>query len=203
MALATMQAMMTRLKLTVNEAKPRVAKLPGEKFDFLGDRFGRCYSLKAGRAYLGTVPSKKRVIRICQAISNENGRNKTLLAHQKVVEKPNRMMIGWANYFCLGLVSKAYWAVKQYARRRLRRWLCVKHQLAWPATKQFSEANLHAMLGLVRLTERTRSFPWANSRTFLREPDTRRGPVRFDERNVETEHSLDIEAPADERAGNR
>jgi hypothetical protein len=35
-ALAKMQAMMTKLKLTVNDTKTRVAKLPEEKFDFLG-----------------------------------------------------------------------------------------------------------------------------------------------------------------------
>jgi RNA-directed DNA polymerase len=155
--------MMTKLTLTVNEAKTRVSKLPGEKFDFLGYTFGRCYSPKTGRAYLGTVPSKKRVIRICQAISSETGRNKTLLAQETVVETLNRMMLGWANYFCLGPVSKAYWAVEQHARRRLRRWLYAKHKLDWPATKHFPEADLHTVLGLIRLTERTRSFPWANS----------------------------------------
>jgi RNA-directed DNA polymerase len=31
-----MQAMMTKLKLTVNDTKTRVAKLPEEKFDFPG-----------------------------------------------------------------------------------------------------------------------------------------------------------------------
>src|SRR5713226_3269121 len=35
-ALATMRHMMTKLKLTVNETKTRVCKLPEEKFDFLG-----------------------------------------------------------------------------------------------------------------------------------------------------------------------
>jgi hypothetical protein len=30
-------------------------------------------------------------------------------------------------------------------------------------TKQFPEAGLHDVLGLVRLTTRTRSFPWATS----------------------------------------
>jgi len=62
-ALARMRDMMTKLKLTVNETKTRVCKLPEEKFDFLGYTFGRCYSPKTGRAYIGTVPSKKRVIR--------------------------------------------------------------------------------------------------------------------------------------------
>jgi len=68
-ALATMRDMMTKLKLTVNEKKTRVCKLPEEKFDFLGYSFGRCYSTKTGRAYLGTTPSKKRVQRIFASIS--------------------------------------------------------------------------------------------------------------------------------------
>ena len=162
-ALASMRDIMIRLKLTVNETKTRVCRLPEEKFDFLGYTFGRCYSPQTGRAYLGTVPSKKRVIRMCEAISSETGRNKTLLDQDTVVEKLNRMMSGWANYFCLGPVSKAYRAVERHARKRLRQWLCAKHQVSWPATGQFSEAGLHDVMGLVRLTRRTRSFPWATS----------------------------------------
>jgi RNA-directed DNA polymerase len=110
-ALARMRDIMTKLKLTVNETKTRVCKLPEEKFDFLGYTFGRCYSPKTGRAYIGTVPSKKRVIRICEAISEMTGRNQTQLAQEMVVAKLNRTVIGWANYFCLGPVSKASPAV--------------------------------------------------------------------------------------------
>jgi hypothetical protein len=35
------------------------------------------------------------------------GRDQTLLEQEIVVAKLNRTMIGWANYFCLGPVSKA------------------------------------------------------------------------------------------------
>src|SRR5216683_5530964 len=125
-ALAIMRNLMTKLKLTVNETKTRVCKLPEEKFDFLGYTFGRCYSSKTGRAYLGTVPSKKRVMRICKAISEMTGRDQILLDQGRVVAQLNRTMIGWANYFCLGPVSKAYRAVDRHARKRLRQWLCVK-----------------------------------------------------------------------------
>ena len=162
-ALATMRGIMQKLKLTVNETKTRVCKLPEEKFDFLGYTFGRCYSPKTGRAYLGTVPSKKRVIRICGAISSETGRNKILLDQQTVVGTLNRMMIGWANYFCLGPVSKAYRVVEEHARKRLRQWLRAKHNVHGRATGCFLDADLHDVLGLVRLTTRTRSFPWATS----------------------------------------
>jgi len=88
-ALATMLVMMAKLKLTVNETKTRIAKLPEEKFEFLGYQFGRCYSTKTGRPYLGTVPARKRVKRICQAISDETGRNTTQLDAAEVVKKLN------------------------------------------------------------------------------------------------------------------
>jgi RNA-directed DNA polymerase len=162
-ALGTMRNMMTKLKLTVNEKKTRVCKLPEEQFDFLGYTFGRCYSPKTGRAYLGTTPSKKRVQRICGAISEETRRSRTQLDRKTVVATLNRMMIGWANYFCLGPVSKAYRAVERHARKRLRQWLRAKHHKQGAAIKQFPEASLHDKLGLVRLTLRTRSLPWATS----------------------------------------
>jgi RNA-directed DNA polymerase len=162
-ALARMRDIMTKLKLTVNETKTRVCKLPEEKFDFLGYTFGRCYSTKAGHAYIGTVPSKKRIIRICSTISEMTGRKYILLDQEQLVAKLNRTMIGWANYFCLGPVGKAYRAVDGHARKRLRQWLCAKHQISWQATKRYSDDMLYEVLGLVRLIERTSSFPWANA----------------------------------------
>jgi RNA-directed DNA polymerase len=162
-ALAMMRDIMTKLKLTVNETKTRVCKLPEEKFDFLGYTFGRCYSPKTGRACLGTVPSKKRVIRICEAISEMTGREQTLLDQEPVVAKLNRTIIGWANYFCLGPVITAYRAVEQHARKRLLQCLRAKHKLVWSAAQRFPETSLHEVLGLVCLTKRTSNLPWATT----------------------------------------
>jgi group II intron reverse transcriptase/maturase len=106
-ALAKMRDMMLKLKLTLNEKKTRVCRLPEEKFDFLGYTFGRRYSPKTGRAYIGTVPAKTRVQRICAAISELTGRNQTLRDTKALVADLNRRLIGWANYFYLGPVSKA------------------------------------------------------------------------------------------------
>src|SRR5690242_13763002 len=142
-ALVTMRNMMWRLKLRVNDSKTRVCRLPEEKFDFLGYTFGRCYSPKTGRAYWGTTPSKKRVQRICEAISNETARSKTLLTQETVIRTLNRVMIGWANYFCLGPVSKAYRAVEQHARQRVRQWLCAKHKKQESGGALYPDALLH------------------------------------------------------------
>ena len=162
-ALTAMRAMMSKLKLTVNEKKTRVCYLPQEKFDFLGYTFGRCYSRRRRRVDLGTVPSTKRVQRICRAISDETGRDTVRLDPKTMVERLNRMLIGWANYFCLGSISKAYSAVDMHARRRLRRWLCDKHSEPRPGYKRFPEASLHSVYGLVQLPHRTASLPWAKA----------------------------------------
>lgn len=162
-ALITMREMMSKLKLTVNESKTRVCCLPEEKFDFLGYSFGRCYSTKTGRAYLGTVPSKKRVQRICRAISEGTGRNMLLSDPVTVVGRLNRKMTGWTNYFCLGPVSKAWRTVERHAAARLRRWLCAKHKVRWPGYKRFPAESLHGEFGLARLTARPHSLPWANA----------------------------------------
>ena len=162
-ALPAVRAMMSKLKLTVNEKKTRVCYLPEEKFDFLGYTFGRCYSMRRSRVYVGTVPSQKRVQRICRAISDETGRNTVRLAPKEMVEKLNRMLIGWSNYFCLGAVSKAYECGRSTrppqaavggsatnTRKRGRSY------------KRFSEASLHSVYGLVQLPHRTAaSLPWA------------------------------------------
>ncbi len=37
------------------------------------------------------------------------------------VERLNRLLVGWANYFYLGQVTKAYAAVDRHACNRLRR----------------------------------------------------------------------------------
>jgi group II intron reverse transcriptase/maturase len=160
-ALVLMRDMMIALRLTVNETKTRVCKLPEEKFDFLGYTFGRCYSPKTGRAYLGTTPSKKRVQRICQVISEATRRNKTQQAFEQIVAQLNRQMIGWANYFCLGPVRKAYSAVERHTGRRLRQWLRAKHKRKGAGLKRYSDQLLHDKFGLVRLNGRTVSFPWA------------------------------------------
>jgi putative restriction endonuclease len=47
--------------------------------------------------------------------------------------------------------------------KRLRQWLCAKHRVLWPGTNRFPAGTLHEVLGLVRLTKRTRNLPWATS----------------------------------------
>src|SRR3954465_6232343 len=62
-ALAWTKAVMTKLGLTLNEAKTSVRDARTERFDFLGYTFGpHCYQ-RNGNRYLGASPSAKSVKR--------------------------------------------------------------------------------------------------------------------------------------------
>ncbi|WP_408648007.1 group II intron maturase-specific domain-containing protein [Thiocapsa bogorovii] len=86
-----------------------------------------------------------------------------LLDPQERVGRLNRTLIGWANYFSLGPVSSAYRAVDQHARGRLRWWLRKKHKQPGQGTARFPDAHLYDVLGLQRLSVRTRNLRWANA----------------------------------------
>ena len=162
-ARAAMAEMMSGLKLAVNEAKTHVCRLPQATFDFLGYTFGRCFSPKTGRSYIGTTPARKRVSRLCAAISRVTDRRGTSRDTAEVVTELNRMITGWANYFCLGPVSRAYRAVDEHARNGLRQWLRKKHKVQGRGTAQFPDHYLHLGLGLIHLRPLTASLPWAGT----------------------------------------
>jgi group II intron reverse transcriptase/maturase len=162
-ALATLQNMMQQLKLTVNEAKTRLCRVPDESVDFLGYTIGRCYSPRTGRAYIGTRPSRKSVQRICRQVSELTRRRWLLLDAEDRVARINRLLRGWSDYFCLGPVSRAYRSVDRHTRRRLRQWLRAKHKVRGEGTSRFPDAYLHQELELIELQVRTRDSPWANA----------------------------------------
>lgn len=163
-ALAARVSMMAKLKLTVNPDKTHVRRVPEESFDFLGDTLGRCYKPRTGPSHLGTKPSKKRAVRLCQAISELTDRRgvwRTTAAER--VAGVNRMLDGWPNYFCLGSVGRAYRAVMHQTIRRLRQWLRAKHKVRGGRPALWPVAALHADLGLIDRSAKTRGFPWAKA----------------------------------------
>lgn len=160
---AVMRSMMTQLRLTVNETKTRVCRVPAETFDFLGYTLGRCWSPKTGRAYIGTRPSKKRIRRLCAAIRDATEPRWTLKTAEDRVAKLNPMLTGWATYFCLGPVGPAYRAIDRYVRLRLRQWLRRKHQQPNRAISRWPDTYLNETLRLVRLVPLARRLPWAKA----------------------------------------
>jgi RNA-directed DNA polymerase len=153
-AMTAMRDMMTKLKLTVNETKTRLCRGPDEPFTFLGYTIGRLYSPRTGGSYLGARPSDKKLQGLCLKISEQTERRWSWLDAGEMVGRLNRLLRGWANYFCLGTVTKAYRRVTAHACHRLRQWLMRKHGGQGSKWARYSDRYLHDTLGLLRLQRR-------------------------------------------------
>ena len=99
--------LMGRLKLKVNEQETRCLTCPGDEMVFLGYRFGWNYRPNGGDAYIGNRPSKASIQSICRQISEQTHRRYEMTDPEWIVDRLNRMMIGWAQFFQPGQVSSA------------------------------------------------------------------------------------------------
>jgi len=162
-AMRVMRSMMSKLRLTVNETKTRLCRLPEASVNFLGYTIGLCHSPQSGRSYIGTKPSAKKIDALKAEIHEWTSRRWLWTTVEDRVAKLNRKLLGWSNYFCLGPVSPAYRAIDRHARHRLRQWLRGKHKVQSRGTTRFPDARLHDEFGLIRLGDRPRTFPWAKA----------------------------------------
>jgi hypothetical protein len=162
-ALTVMRAMLTKLKLTVNEAKTRLCRGPDEPFDFLGYTIGRCYSPTTGWPYLGVKPSDRKLQGLYRKLSEQTGRTWLWLEPEEMVGRLNALIRGWANYFRLGTVTAAYHKVTAHACSRLRRWLVRKYRLRGSQRTRFADRYLQEELGLLRLQRRPSGVSCANA----------------------------------------
>jgi group II intron reverse transcriptase/maturase len=162
-AMEAMRRLIERLKLTVNETKTKCVRVGAESFDFLGYTIGRCYSVKTGKHYLGTRPSRKAIRSLRDEIHAITRRSMTGKSVEELVARLNPKLIGWANYFCLGPVDMAYRALDRYVSERLRKWWCTKHGKRGQGRSRLLPPQLLAAWGVVRLPALARHLPWAKA----------------------------------------
>ena len=149
-ALEWTRSVVTRLGLTLNEAKTSIKEARKESFNFLGYTFGpHCYR-KKGQWYLGASPSKKSVPRIKQKVEG-------LLAPgnvgswAEVRDRLNRILRGWSAYFSYGTRTQAHRAAGNYVYERARHFLQRRHKVQSRGTSRFPAEVVFGELGVLRL----------------------------------------------------
>ena len=160
-ALAHLRELMRKLKLEVNDEKTRICRVPEESFDFLGYTFRRLYRRSGGKAYLGMQPSKKSIRRAIETVHALTAESMTWQHRIVLVEQLNRTLRGWANYFKVGTVARAYRTIDSYTAGRLRRWLRIKHKVRRRRGSSYPLSHLYGYFGLLSLSGRDQS--WAKA----------------------------------------
>jgi len=160
-ALAWTRGVMTKLGLTINEAKTSVRNARKERFDFLGYSFGPHWFKKNGKWYLGASPSKKSMQRLKTKVS-ETLVPANVAPWEDVRDQLNSMLLGWSHYFSYGATASAYKHIDWHVYQRARDFLTRRHKVQGRGTARFSCDIVYGELGLIRLERLPRSYvPWA------------------------------------------
>jgi RNA-directed DNA polymerase len=143
-----------KLGLQLNETKTSVRNARTETFDFLGYSFGPVARTQTGTKYVAAAPSKKVVDRVKAKLKHvlRPGNQEAL---PEVIGCINRALVGWANYFRLGVVRRAYRAIDRYLYEQLRRFLRRRHKVPSRGTMQYNYRVLKQH-GVVVLQDRHR-----------------------------------------------
>jgi RNA-directed DNA polymerase len=149
-ALAWTRRVMTRLGLTVNEAKTTVRDARQEYFDFLGYSFGPHHYRKDGHWYLGASPSRKSVQRLKARVGEILVPSNTA-PWGEVRVRLNHLLRGWAGYFAYGTRLMAYRAADHNVYESVRGFLTRRHDVPTRGTRRFSHHVVFEKLGVLQL----------------------------------------------------
>jgi RNA-directed DNA polymerase len=150
-ALDWTRQVVTRMGVTLNEAKTSIKQARQESFSFLGYTFGPQRYKKDGRWYLGARPSKKAVARIKEKVGQLLVPS-TTGTWEEARDRLNQILRGWSAYFRYGTRAAAYQAVDNYVYESVRHFLRRRHQVSSRGTTRFSINAVYGELGVLCLS---------------------------------------------------
>ena len=140
--------------LRINREKTRCIKLKeaGQRLDFLG------YSLRYDRdlqgrpwKYLNVFPSPKALKRERAKVRAMTDKRQCFTPVPELIERVNRHLRGWANYYDYGYPRKAFRDMNQYVRKRLQIHLNRRSQRSYKLPKGQTYYQHLNGLGLITL----------------------------------------------------
>jgi RNA-directed DNA polymerase len=150
-ALNWTRQVVTRMGVTLNEAKTSIKQARQESFTFLGYTFGPQRYKKDGHWYLGASPSKKAVARIKEKVGQLLVPSNTG-TWGEARDRLNQILRGWSAYFSYGTRAAAYEAVDNYVYESVRHFLRRRHQVPSRGTNRFSIQAVFGELGVLHLS---------------------------------------------------
>lgn len=148
--------------LEINRDKTRVVevKAGGGSLDFLGYTFRWDRDLK-GRAkkYLNVFPAAKSVAKEREKLRELTASSQSHTPLPQLVERLNRQLRGWANYFSYGYPRGAWWEIDWFVRGRLIRHLQRRSQRPYRPPKGIGWYEHIQSFGLVLLNRKSNRRP--------------------------------------------
>jgi RNA-directed DNA polymerase len=140
--------------LEINREKTRVVDVKKESLDFLGYTFRYDRDLEGKRKqYLNVVPSKQAVAREREQLRGLTSVSQCHTPLPQLVDRLNRQLRGWGNYFSYGHPRGAWWEIDWFVRGRLIRHLQRRSQRPYrPPTGMGWYEHLQSF-GLLLLTQ--------------------------------------------------
>jgi hypothetical protein len=145
------QEMIEGLDLKVNEAKTRVIDAREASFEFLGFSFARKISFKNAKRITMIEPSHRSEQRFRNEVRGLTARWTHCMPQADVVERVNRYVQGWVNYFHLHNSTRVFTRQRFFLEQRMRKYLQKRRQrkgngiMLWPASRLYKELGLCAI----------------------------------------------------------
>lgn len=150
---ALVQAVLTRLGLTLNAAKTRVVDAHQGGFDFLGFEIRMRKSWRSGKRYAHVQPSKHSLSRVKARVTHLTRREMAPVPLEVIMERVNQGLRGWVSYFHYRNCSASFAHVKEHAEQRLRIHLRRRHKIKDRASgyRRFPNRSLYVRYGLFKV----------------------------------------------------
>jgi RNA-directed DNA polymerase len=151
--MAVLRQILTRMGLTLNEAKTQVIDAYQGKFTFLGFEIWMGRSDTTGKRYPHVQPSKKSLKKIKDRITQLTVRTRAVVPMDWLVNEVNALVRGWVGYFHFRNCSKSLHHVRWHLEERMRTHLRKRHKVRDRGTGRlrFTNRDLYEKYGLYKV----------------------------------------------------
>ncbi len=145
------EEMLEELALKLNQDKTQVLDARQKHFEFLGFSFQRPRSSKNGKMIVVVEPSRKSEQGFRDEVRESTARWTQTMPQSEVIERVNRYVRGWVNYFHLHNSTRVFARQRFFLEQRLRKYVQKRRQRRgnglrqWPASRLYEELGLYAI----------------------------------------------------------